>query len=237
MLRPVWVKKELVDLFWGEDAAAVIPPVGAGSSAAEGSGSPDAGAGSSAARDSESSGAADPAVVTSAGAASSTGGSDMLGLIRAEQQRSQKKTAQKAKKKPSGVYSAVDAAWWISTPGRINCKYMGGSQAGKRRDVSVLEVYPCDMLKVADSSEGTKTYRLDRVQDARMVPLNADSFTPEDRMPSIRFDDGIHLQMKDPSRLQAVLEEFVGQDPLARYPFAADKRRDIAEFLEGRAKE
>ena len=143
-----------------------------------------------------------------------------------------------AEQKPSGVYSAIDAAFWISTPGRINCKYMHGSQPGKPRDVSVLRVNPVGgaiLLEVADSSMGTKTYRLDKIKDARMVSLNADNFMPEDMIPSIRFDDGNHLRMESGVLLRQVLEEFVSNDP--RYPFPSFMRPVIENFLKGCAKE
>ena len=59
---------------------------------------------------------------------------------------------------------------------------------------------------------------------------DADNFFLE--KPSIRFDDDVRIIIEDPMRLQAVLEEFVGQD--TGYPFAADRRGAVQEFLNSR---
>ena len=82
----------------------------------------------------------------------------------------------------------------------MRCKHMSGSQAGNRRDVIVLKVYPTSkgdglLLQVKDSSDGSsKTNLLDKILEAWAVPLNADSFTQEDQIPSIRFDNGKTLK-------------------------------------------
>ena len=82
------------------------------------------------------------------------GDAQLLALIQAEQKRQ------------APVYSAVDAAWWISTPGRLTCKYLGGHQAGKKRDVLIQKLFLSKtgslQLQVIDSSDAsqTKTYLL-----------------------------------------------------------------------------
>ena len=91
----------------------------------------------------------------------------------------------------------------------MNCVYMGGEQAGKRRDVSVLSVHLASggavKLEVADSSGGkTKTYLLDKIREVRMVPLDADNFTPEDRTPAIRLQNGTRWPMESTVLLRQV---------------------------------
>ncbi len=159
----------------------------------------------------------------------------MMCLVRAELERSRKKPQHEKKAEQSpGVYSAVDAAWWVSRAGRTNCVYMGGTQAGKTRDVDVTKVFAAIggviQLEVCDSAgDQIKTYFLDKVRNVKEVPLNADNFTAEDRKPELRFDDGNHMTMESSKLTLEVLREFVSKDP--SYPFPSYMRPIIEDFL------
>ena len=59
---------------------------------------------------------------------------------------------------------------------------------------------------------------------------DADNFFLE--KPSIKFDNDMPIIIEDPMLLQAVLKEFLAQD--TGYPFAADRRDAVMEFLNPR---